>query len=152
MRDLRDNITPKASLYHAPGLRDTIALEPLFAVCQIYVTIFPLKRHCTVCQVYLRKLPQNVCLTWARFPWQYFSWNVPVPCARLSWHNCPKTSECHTPDFCDNIPSKTSLHRVPGLPFTIALKHLFAVCQVFLTIFPLTRSFLVCEVSMTQLP
>jgi len=45
------------SLYRVPGLRDTIALKRLFAVCQIYVTIFPLKRVRAVCLVYMTQLP-----------------------------------------------------------------------------------------------
>jgi len=40
-----------------PSLRDTIALKRLFAVCQIYVIIFPLNCLCAVCQVYVTQLP-----------------------------------------------------------------------------------------------
>jgi len=38
--DLRDNIFAKTSLDRVPGLRGTIALKRLFAVCQAYITIF----------------------------------------------------------------------------------------------------------------
>jgi len=53
---LCDNISPKSPLYRVPGLRDQIALKRQFAMCQIYVTIFPEKRLFTVCG----------------FMWQYF--------------------------------------------------------------------------------
>jgi len=62
--------------------------------------------------------------------------NVCIPCARLS----------------DNASSKMSLHRVPGLRDTITLKRLCAVCQVYVTIFPLQRLFAVCQIYVTQLP
>jgi len=42
--DLRDNNSPKTSLYRVPGINDINALKSLFAVCQIDETIFPLKR------------------------------------------------------------------------------------------------------------
>ena len=56
MPDLRDNISHKTSLYRVPGLHDTIALKRLFAVCQIYVAIFPLKRLCIVCHAFVTQI------------------------------------------------------------------------------------------------
>ena len=55
--DLRDNISPETSLYLVPSLHDTIALKRLFAVCQIYVTIFLAKRLCNVSKGYVTQLP-----------------------------------------------------------------------------------------------
>jgi len=164
---LRDNITPRTSLYRVPGWHDTIALKHLCAAWQIYVTILPVKRLYTVSMGYVTKMLWNVCVPCARFTWQYFPLNVSVPCARFTWHNCTKTSVCRVPDFCDCISPKTSLflvpgfldnispktlqYSVPGLRDTIALKRLFAVSQISATIMPLKRPCTVCQAFVTQL-
>jgi len=44
VRCLRDNSSPKTSLRHELDLHDKTSLKRLFAVSQIYVTIFPFKR------------------------------------------------------------------------------------------------------------
>jgi len=41
MPGLRDNISTKTPLYSEQGLRDTIALKRLCAVCQVYMTQLP---------------------------------------------------------------------------------------------------------------
>jgi len=55
--DFRHNISCKTSVYRDHGLRDKNALKRLCAVCQIHVTIFPLKRLCGVFQVSMKQLP-----------------------------------------------------------------------------------------------
>jgi len=71
--DLRDNISPNAPLHREPGLRDTIAIKRLCAMCQCCVTIFTprtslyrvpglhdtiaLKHLCAAWQIYVTILP-----------------------------------------------------------------------------------------------
>ena len=139
-----DNISPKTSLYRVPGLRDTIALKRLCAVCQIYVTIFPLKCLCAVCQVSMKQLTWNVCFPSARFTWPYFPWSVSVRCARFHWHNCPKNvcvlcASFTWQNFLYNVSvpcarltwkncPKSSVCRVPGLRDSIS--PLTSLCRV----------------------
>ena len=59
MPGFRDNFSPITSLYRVPGLCDTIALKRQCVVCQIYVTIFTIKRLWTVCLVSMTKLPSK---------------------------------------------------------------------------------------------
>ena len=65
--DLRNDIPPELPLYRVPGLRDTIALKRLCVVSLIYVTIYPLKRLCTLYQAYVTQLPKNLCAVWKDF-------------------------------------------------------------------------------------
>ena len=120
MPGLRDNYSPKTSLYRVPGLHDTIA--------------------------------HNVCLPCVRFTWQYFPSDVCVPWARLTWRYCRKTSVWRVRDLRDNISPKASLCCEPGKRDKIALKRLFAVCQIYVTILPLQHVGTVWQVYMTQLP
>jgi len=51
--DLRDNISPKTSLYGVPGFHDKNALKRLFTLYQISLRIYPTKRLDTVCHDFL---------------------------------------------------------------------------------------------------
>jgi len=51
--DLRDNISPKTSLYGVPGFHDKNALKRLFTLYQIYVRIYPTQRLYAVCHGFL---------------------------------------------------------------------------------------------------
>ena len=100
------------------------------------------------------------------FTWQYFTWNVCVPCARFAWHNCPNTFVCRVPGLRDNISPKPSLHRVPGLRDTDTLnicvpcprfawhncpKMSVCMCQIEVKLFPIKCLFTVCQVYVTRL-
>ena len=116
---LRDNISPKRSLYRVPCLHATV--------------------H------------ENVCVPCGRFSSQYFLQNVCIPWPWVTWQKCPETSVCCVPDSRDNISPKTSLWRVSGFHETIALQHLFAVCQINETITHAKRLYTVCQDCVTQL-
>ena len=113
------------------SLHETIAFKRLFAVCKIYVTIFPTKVSFRCAKFRWHSRPEtavfrvpdlhnNIYLDLSLYLVPVFPKNVCAPCGRFAWHNCRKTT--------------------------------VTVFQIFVTIFHLKLPFAVCQVCMTQLP
>jgi len=129
-----------------PGARDTIAMKRLFAVCQIYVKYFPktslysvpgfhdtiaVKHLCTVFLIFVTIFPLKRLCAVCQVCMRQLPSNVCLPCARFTWQYFPQRS----------------LFAVPSLDDTVALKRLFSVCQIYITIFTLICLCTLCQYS-----
>jgi len=166
--DLRDNISSKMSLYHVPGLRDTVP-HNISVPCARFAWHNSTKT--SVCRVtdlrdniflktFLYRVPgihdtialNRLCAVCQIFV-KIFSLKRLCNVCQVWLTQFPKNACApRMTDLRDNLYLKTSTYRVPGLHDTIALKHLCAVCEIYEIIFLLKRLCAVCQGYVTQLP